>query len=488
MLVIAASGLISMRIALDHLGSEGYGILLLAGTFASWGAIGNFGLSNAIRQRMTSLLALGRVEDAARCLSSGIMTLGCIGVALLAGFLVLHESGATRALIGGEVSDVPRAARVLLIGVLLFLLKFPFNPLGVVILSRNQVVAHNIFTMIHAATHPLVIWVTLRQTRSLEALLLVQSAHQWLDLCLRYGLVLRQVPGLRIRPSFASFRTAGTLLSPSLAFLVISVGMIVIYRTDNAVIGGIVGVQFIPGYAAAFRIFGILREICIAGVEVLFPAAAILDSTGERERLREYVIIGCRFALALSVLGGAGLAALGGPLIAVWLGDELAHPPSPATLLALGALLPVGVFVNAVNRPVSGVGRHGRQALIFILEMVANLGLSIWLAHSLGVLGVALGTLCARTIVTPLYFLDSVRALGFDPLALIRRALLPSLLLAAPLVAVGWLRPLPPDLGGKELLAIIAGYAGFCVLAMALITPAAIRAKVLARMRRRKRG
>jgi O-antigen/teichoic acid export membrane protein len=483
--VAAAAGLVNMRLGLEYLGTAQYSLLLLAGTISGWGVIGNMGLGDAIRQRMTSLLAKNRVDEAARCLSGGVLSLALIGSLLFGVFLVLHFTGATRTILGGDVPDVARASRLLLLGVGLFLIRFPFNPLGAVILARNQLVAHNGFAILFAATRPIVLWLTLERTDSLETLLVVQSAHQWLDLMLRYLFVRRQVPALRVQFSLSSLGTARSLIAPSLSYLVISLGMVVIYSTDNAVIGGVVGVEYIVGYAAAFRLFSILRQICTSGIEVLFPAAAILDARGEQDRLRELVLLGGRFALSLAVLGGAGLAYLGAPLIDVWLGDKLEHLPSAATLLVLGAILPVGVLINALGRAVTGVGRHHRQAAIFLVEITLNLVLSITLARQHGVYGVALGTLISRSVVTLAHAADSVYTLGLRPSSILRRILLPAGGIAIPLVLVGQSFPVPLGLGLAPLLSIIALYAVVCGAAMWLITPHPIREKVRARLRRR---
>ena len=103
--------------------------------------------------------------DAARCLSSGVVTLALIAAGLLAAFLVVHALGLTSYLLKGEDIDLVRGTRLLLLGVVLFLIKFPFNPLGAALLARNQLVAHNVFTIIMQVTRPLVLWLTLFRCR-----------------------------------------------------------------------------------------------------------------------------------------------------------------------------------------------------------------------------------------------------------------------------------------------------------------------------------
>lgn len=488
LVVTAAAGLINMRLGIDYLGTVQYSLLLLAGTISGWGVVGNLGLGSAVRQRVTSQLAKDEIEEAARTLSSGVASLAAIGGVLLGLFLILHFSGVTQVVLKSDaLPDVDRAARLLLLGVLLFLMKFPFQPLGGLVVARNQLIAHNLFTIAYAGTRPLVLWVTLERTTDLETLMLVQAAHQWVDLILRYAFVLRELPELRIRPRLATLRTARSLVSPSVSYMIISMGMVVIYASDNAVIGAVLAVESIAGYAAAFRLFSILRQICVSGIEVLSPAAAILDARGEGKRLSGYVLMGSRMALALGVLAGGGLAFLGPPLIEVWL-PGLDDPPTPGTLLALGLLLPIGVYINGIGRAVTGVARHHRQAMIFLVEMALNVGLSIYLAKRHGIVGVALGTLFSRLIVAPLYTIDSVRTLGLPFRGLLTQVLFPGAALGAVLWTASRFVRIPENPELPELLLWLGGYSALCLAAISVFVPRAAWSKVRARFRGRGPG
>jgi Na+-driven multidrug efflux pump len=83
------------------------------------------------------------------------------------------------------------------------------------------------------------------------------------------------------------------------------------------------------------------------------------------------------------------------------------------------------------------MARHRPLAVFAIVSALANLLLSIWLVHPLGVAGVALGTLIPTSIecivvVTPY----AMRQNGVSARVLLSEVLWPSLAPAAPMVAV----------------------------------------------------
>ncbi len=201
--------------------------------------------------------------------------------------------------------------------------------------------------------------------------------------------------------------------------------------------------------------------------------AGILDSTGQHAKLQKYLEINTRVAMTVAVLGAGGLAFLGGPVIAAWLGPDLS--PGRGTLLTLGALLPVATLVNAATRSVCGVGRHHRQALILTAEMLLNLGISVALAPRLGVLGVALGTLISRTLVTWPYLVDGARQLRLQLGRLVALAVVPNAFLAVALF-VAWTLIAPGDVMPLGMLfAYIGGYSVVCVVVLVVMAPAQLR-------------
>jgi len=477
LIAIAAAGFVNTKICLDLLGKADYGLVILVSTIAGWTGLGDLGFGTAVRQRMTVLLARGEVKNAARVLSSGIAfytIMALLMIASVAGtFLLFGPDTVTSFFVKSDGLDMARTTRLLILGVSLVLMTFPLSPLNGVLLARNDFLAQNLFTIVSSLLRPAVSFIVLKATGSVEAFLVAMSAYTLIVVISKYAYVLRRAPELWARPSFASVDMVKSLVTPSIAFFIISVAFTVVNQTSNVIISAMIGVAAIPAFAAAFQLFSTLRSLCVTSGDVLFPAAGILDSQGQHEKLQKYLEITTRMSMALAVLGGIGLVFLGGPLIGVWLGPSL--NPGYGTLLTLGALLPVATLVNMTTRSVCGVGRHHWQAGICVIEMVLNLGTAILLAPRLGLVGVALGTLLARTAVTPLYVVDGVRQLKLSLGRLLGTAVAPNAVLAGVLFAAGTVSAIPHTMRLSVLIVWVVGYSVLCVAILLVLLPADAR-------------
>jgi O-antigen/teichoic acid export membrane protein len=208
----------------------------------------------------------------------------------------------------------------------------------------------------------------------------------------------------------------------------------------------------------------------------------MLDATGDRARLQGYVEHMTRASLGLAIAAGSGLALLGEPILSLWLGPG--YSPGRPVIWILGALLPVAILVHSANTAVAAVGRHHRQAWIWVLEIVLNLGLSIPLAWEVGVAGVAFGTLVARVLATPFYVGDAVSKLGLDLPRMLSRVLAPNLALLLLFMGWVWLLLGSGPSAPSHLALVSGGHLLISVASLAALVPREVRARMLVRLRR----
>src|SRR5439155_16621994 len=138
-------------------------------------------------------------------------------------------------------------------------------------------------------------------------------------------------------------------------------------------------------------------------------------------------LVSTRLTLALDVPLVCGLVVLSRSFLTVWVGADYAGAAPLVTLLAIASLF--GTSLWPASNILQGMARHRPLAIFAIGSALANLLLSIWLVHPLGVTGVALGTLIPTAIecvcfVTPY----AMHQNGVSVRALISELLGPSLL------------------------------------------------------------
>lgn len=204
-------------------------------------------------------------------------------------------------------------------------------------------------------------------------------------------MVFRIVPGLRIDPRLVNWSVLKECSQFSTMAFVNAIAAQLIYATDTIVIGRILGTDAIVPYYIGLRLTQFIRQPIEKISQISMPTAGSLSGEQDRRRLHRFVIkaFGVSALLATSAMLGAFY--FGGHVIRVWMGEgfEASHQ---ILIILLGAqliALPMGVLRAALF----GTGNVRTPAIIYFIEAIANLILSILFCQQFGTIGVAYGTL-----------------------------------------------------------------------------------------------
>jgi O-antigen/teichoic acid export membrane protein len=157
------------------------------------------------------------------------------------------------------------------------------------------------------------------------------------------------------------------------------------------------------------------------------------DAAGNINRLRKIFIVGNR-ACAFTIFPITTLfVVLGKSIIEVWLGKQYVAQAYPI-LLVLIFPHTLMLMQNASSRILFGISKHGKLAIVTLIEGIANLVLSIVLVRRYGILGDAWGT-AIPLLGTFLLFMPwhLCSKLGVRTSTYVRDAYLLPLLLCVPL-------------------------------------------------------
>lgn len=245
-------------------------------------------------------------------------------------------------------------------------------------------------------------------------------------------LAYRKLPKLSVRPrhlKWSVFKECSTF--SGFAF-VNAVSQQLIYATDTVVIGVILGEAAVTPYFIALRLCQYLRHPIEKISDVCMPTAGALQAQIQSGSMRDLLCKALGFTLLLSAGIFIGASYFGAALIQTWMGPGYDQTPTLLTILLLGQIvaLPVGVL-RAI---LFGMGQVRLPALVHMAEAGVNLILSIILAQTMGVQGVAWGTsipiiVFELGILVPL----GLRQLGIPIVSVLRESLVPFLL---PLLAL----------------------------------------------------
>ena len=270
--------------------------------------------------------------------------------------------------------------------------------------------------------------------------------------------VWRLVPELRLGFRFLSRQTFRECFSFS-AFAMLEAGSaMLIESTDCVVIGCVLGTEAIVPYCVAQRLCQYISKPLQAIASVCLPRSSELHAQGNTAELRALMAraVGLAWLLVMGFFIGASF--FGPTLMATWVQKTYPHTQTILLVLLAGQL--VGTPMRVVTSVLFGMGEVRRPSLIYVIEAIANVTLSLSLISGLGLVGVALGT------VIPLYVVElglllpfAMKRLEFAPRRLLTDVAGPQL---APLVALWsysylvWSHvPLHP--GWPQIIAIAVG-------------------------------
>jgi O-antigen/teichoic acid export membrane protein len=230
-----------------------------------------------------------------------------------------------------------------------------------------------------------------------------------------------------------------TVISFSSSLSIIHLAGRIQTRTDEIVIGKFLPLTAVTPYALADRLSQVPQMLTDQFVKVLVPLASELHAHDDLERLRFVYLAASRLTLAIFLPIGSIFIILAGPILAIWVGSEYADAGLIVAILTVASLFETSQWPAMAL--LQGVGRHHPLARMWVGAAVANLALSIVLVHtSLGVVGVALGTLVPTTVVCSAFVLPyAMRTLGVDLRQIASQVVWPAVRPAIPAAATLWL-------------------------------------------------
>jgi len=242
--------------------------------------------------------------------------------------------------------------------------------------------------------------------------------------------------------------------------LVIELCNMAIYAFSRVILGAYRSPRAVGLFEGPVRAHNLLYALGGALAVPVVPTASRYLATGDQRRLRDLVVRGTRYTLALFVPVCVTLIVLAGPILDAWLGDRYGDGDLALAILVSYWLLYGGLVVTPGF--LVGAGRARELARIMIAVAVSNLAMSLILTPELGIEGPAVATAVPFVVAFPFLLRLGLSASGAPVAELARRAWGPNYLLGA-LLAAGLL-------GGRAVLpmdetAAVLGLAAGGVLA-----------------------
>ena len=219
-------------------------------------------------------------------------------------------------------------------------------------------------------------------------------------------------------------RRVGQFLPTAGPLLAIEVASLVIYGLDRIVLGAFGSASRVGLYEGPVRAHNVFYALNQAVGVTALPTASSYRAGGDSARLRELVVRGSRYTLAITVPLAVTAMVLAGPALAVWLGERYREGGTALAILVSYWLLLGQLAVTPGFLVGAGRARETARAIAAIAAL--NLALTIALTPSLGLEGPALGTAISYVAGFPFLLRISLAATGARLGELARQAWLPA--------------------------------------------------------------
>ena len=213
--------------------------------------------------------------------------------------------------------------------------------------------------------------------------------------------------------------------------LVVELSNLVSYAFQRVILGAFRSPGQVGLYEGPLRAHNLLYALNGALAVPTVPTASRYVASGDHRRMRELVLRGSRYTLALFVPVCVTLMTLADPLLRAWLGDRYGEGAAALTILVSYWLL-YGALVVTPGFLV-GAGKAREVALIMSAAAGLNIVLSLILTPELGLEGPALAIAVAFVLAFPFLLRLGLRAGGVGLGELARAAWLPAYSLGAAL-------------------------------------------------------
>jgi O-antigen/teichoic acid export membrane protein len=412
--------------AARHLGTGPYGVLVLALAFsvsAGYLSISDLGLQAGVTRFIADADGRGQRERIGEVVSSALAVLTVAALVAVAVLLTLSVVGTHifTKLQGAELQNdlhllfILFAAEALFglpalafVGVLQGLQRYGW--IKVVDLSRQV-----LYTVLALA-----VLLTGHGVVALGAAMIAGTAFA----AVGYAVVAHVLcPEMRVSARLISRSALRPLAGFSAWVFVSRINGVIWSQMDTVILAVVVGATVLAGYNFAARLESAVSYPLTLTTAAVIPAAANLLALESRARLRELLIRGTRYTLALSLPVTIAAMILARPLLIAWVGVRYASFAGPAQLFLTYQLVTCSATIALTM--LVGMGRVRAVTAYATTAMLVNLVISIILAKPLGVSGVIIGTLVGYGITAPLYVRLVLRELSMGIDEFIGKAILP---------------------------------------------------------------
>ena len=393
-------------VLIHQMGTENYGLWMLASSALGLMSIAEFGLNTAISKFVAEFVGSGDTNALSVVISGGLVTYISLGVGLIIPLYIYSPALA-------EIFKPSETLPAEQIGLVIRIMTLGFIPL----LFRSGAMA--IPVGLQKFEIPVVVTVG-HQILSYGAAVVVTLSGGSVAQVVGSTVVVLWISALAgafvawrlLKPFNLKFRIRHSqeilrkLFSFSLMSGISGLGSRIFSFADRLAVGAVLGLETVAYYTVIISIAAKILQLSGALTSALMPAVSAWMASGAIQRVRAYFLKTTAMLFAFNFLIAGGLLLFSAPLLRLWMGDTFASH----TLLPFRVLIVIYALIS-LNAPAYyvafGMGKPGINALAGVVGGCLAVGLVFVWGKPFGLLGTTLansGYLITWAIVGYTYF------------------------------------------------------------------------------------
>jgi O-antigen/teichoic acid export membrane protein len=394
---VLAVGFFLSPFIVHQLGNEAYGVWVMAISSVNYMALLDLGMASSVVRFVSKGHATGDHKGASDALSAVLWVRLQISAVILVLTCALSAVFPYVFKIPSALAHDARLA-LLIIGVTTAI-SMTFGVFSSTLSALNRYDRRSYVTLVQLAIRVVGVVTVLKTNHGIVAIALCELAAAVVGNGLLVYTARSTYPELSISFAKPQREVLRNIWSYSVYAFLVTIAVQLVYQTDNLVVGAFVSAAAVTFYSIGNSLCRYTDQIVAAMTSTFTPAASTYEAAGDVSGLRALYYNGTRVTMAFSLPIVITLILRGHTFIGVWMGQQYAHT-SGIVLAILAAALMFSLQNTTAGSIAFGIGKHKMLAKWSVAEGVANLALSITLAHTrLHMYGVAIGTLVPSLVI-----------------------------------------------------------------------------------------
>lgn len=391
-------GFVSVRLYLNYLGTEHYGVWLTISSFYAWFTFFEFGLGNGLRNKLAQALAKNDTGLAKIYISTTYFLMSLIVILLILVFLLINKSLNWNVILNTQTlkADVLRKATGVIF-ILFFALFFIKLISSVLLALQKTTLSYAIQPISNVISYFIILGLYKSNIDASLIKLGIVIAGTPVIVSLLLSIYFFRTSLKALSPSFKSIRLVHSkeLLGIGIYFFLIQISGLIMYQSSNFIIAQLLGNEDVVLYNVALKLVSLLQMIFALIIAPLWSAFTEAWEKNDLMWIKSTIKRSTQTLMFLTLLFSVVLI-FHKPIIAIWLEEQIVVPTILIIALFVHFFLKSfgGIFVSFLN----GISNLKPQLIFSLIGSVMFIPLTYFLMQylHLGLVGLVVSIIISN--------------------------------------------------------------------------------------------